>query len=561
MKKILIENKKIREAGAILALALFCALGGACGKGQKAPEAVPTEGTTEAVQTKVPETTLTTAPTDTPTNPPTNTPISVPTNTPTNTPIPEGSDMAKLMDQHDEKVDSSKYKEVYELFSQGDYGYPVINITTLDSAPVYKSATTVLCMVDTFNCPEDYKISRFAQIRVRGNSSAAPSKGAPTDSNREKYPNESYPYKIKFEEKENLFGLNSGNKFKDWVLLEMPSGRPLENIYAFSLAQVLHGGKYYASDACLVHVYLNGNYMGMYTLCEQSEAKKNRVNVNEPKEGYTGTDIGYFIEIDNYADSQSNDKPYFRLYHEKAVVTDIQGVERKLKHKLYTIHSDITSDEQQAFIKNYLDSVFKIIYEAVEHQRYLSFDENWQLVEGKYNSSKECIAAVMDLDSVVCSYLVEEITLDVDRGEGSFYMAVDFSEKSKYEKLTFLCPWDFEWGYFGAGTFPNKQYALFAAAFDNMFYEPNGDDRSNPWFILLIKEEWFREMVCEKWEYFYEDGALTGLEVELEEYSEKGKNDIVLGRKITWLNDYMNLVSLCRKRIDWLNDNWFGRKS
>ena len=76
-----------------------------------------------------------------------------------------------------------------------------------------------------------------------------------------------------------------------------------------------------------VHVYLNGELKGNYLLCEQSQVNKHRVNITEPEENYTGTDIGYFVEIDNYANSKEH--PCFRMKYEQATVTDIEGQTQK----------------------------------------------------------------------------------------------------------------------------------------------------------------------------------------------------------------------------------------
>ena len=57
---------------------------------------------------------------------------------------------------------------------------------------------------------------------------------------------------------------------------------------------------YYVSDAELVEVIINGQYWGVYLLAEQQQINKDRVDITEAAEGYTGTDIGYFLEFDGY---------------------------------------------------------------------------------------------------------------------------------------------------------------------------------------------------------------------------------------------------------------------
>ncbi len=538
------KNKIIGNAGAILALAFLCVIWAACAKKITDPVQPPASGTPTAAATAIPGST--------------NQPTAIPTDTPkpTKTPTPISAEAQTLYNQYEKKLETAEYKTMLETFSKGEYGFPAISITTKDSAPVYSKESTIACVVSTMNCADEYKLATTAKVRVRGNSSAYAANGKYDEENRAKYPTFSYPYKIKFDEKTNLFGLNSGNSFKEWVLLKQ-TGYPNDNLYPFMLAHALYGDRYYASDVSMVHVYINGKYMGLYTLCEQSEAKKNRVDVNEPKEDYTGTDIGYFLEIDNYAKSEEN--PCFKLnHHNKATVTDVQGLTKTFKARYYTIHSDITSKDQTDFIKKYMENVFDIVYEAVENKKFYALDENWNKVDASstYKNAKDCISAVMDLDSVVYSYLIEEITTDYDRGEGSFYMAVDFSAKSKYQKLTFLCPWDFEYGY----AYSTKKQ-LVAGGFDDF---SNGD-RANYWFILLMKESWFRDMVREKWNEFYKGGAYDTFKAEMLNLDTIGKSDLEMARvpkkeDKSWssLTSFKTLTDKLEKRIIWLDENWFG---
>ena len=106
---------------------------------------------------------------------------------------------------------------------------------------------------------------------------------------------------------------------------------------------------------------------------------------------------------------------------------------KKIKSVVYSIKSDVYSDEQKKFIKNYINNVFKIVYEACEHQKYYVFDENYNLVKAKkkllnqtdeegnpIDPAKIVIDKAMNLESVVDMYLVHEITKNVDVGEGSF---------------------------------------------------------------------------------------------------------------------------------------------
>ena len=62
-------------------------------------------------------------------------------------------------------------------------------------------------------------------------------------------------------------------------------------------------------------------------------------------------------------------------------------------------------------------------------------------------------------------------------------MCVDLSKDSKCPKLKFTSPWDFNWAYNDS---TEKYYA--GAFTDKNFVAKNGD-RSNPWFIILCKQD------------------------------------------------------------------------
>ena len=118
---------------------------------------------------------------------------------------------------------------------------------------------------------------------------------------------------------------------------------------------------------------------------------------------------------------------------------------KTLKTVAYSIKSDIYSEQQKEFIAKYIKNVFYIVYQACEKNTYYALDENYNVIDSTYDNAKDTVSAVMDLDSVVASYILEEIVHDYDCGAGSFYMCVDFSDESLYKKLTFLCPWDYDW--------------------------------------------------------------------------------------------------------------------
>lgn len=338
------------------------------------------------------------------------------------------------------------------------------------------------CTVYTANDPSGTPImGEHAGVRLRGNSTAL-------YGDEKKVLTQQVPYRIKYDSKINMMGLNDGLERKSWVLLKYDWGGVMDRIM-FSLGKVMLHDYLYCSDSVIVHAYVNGESKGLYILCEQNQTGDGRVEINEPSEGYEGTDIGYFLELDNYCEA-----PYAKVNYANAAVKDIYGTERRIEKAEYAVKSDIYSDRQTAFIEKYLNNVFRIVYEACENGKFYSLDGDNNLVapDGIFTAEEAC-ARVLDLDSAVDMYLMHEAGCSCDCGEGSFYMCVDFSGESRFDRLTFTAPWDFNW----RADCGKDEY--WAAAFRNDQFVNDYGDRSNPWFVILAKQDWFAARVAERW--------------------------------------------------------------
>ena len=408
---------------------------------------------------------------------------------------------------------------------------PVVHIFTYNGEDILSKEVYNETVIDVFNCDESYRLTAEGGVKVRGNSSA--------DGNEK-------PYRIKFDKKQNMLGLHDGKAYKSWVLLKS-NWNLISDFMAFSLAEEIFQGKYYSSDCTFVNVYVNGEYKGLYLLCEQNQAADGRVDIYEPKKDEKQTDVGYFLEIDNYA-GEDPSEPYFTLDYGKRTFTDYVGTTREIVESSYTIKSDTSSDEQREFIHKYTKGVFEIVYQAVENKRAYKFDKNYDLVSASSTyTPEEAVNAVLDVDSVVNSLILEELVHNYDVGEGSFFMAVDFSESSIYKRLTFLAPWDYNWGY--EGSYNDRYYA---GAFQDPTYD--GIDRSNPWLTVLMKADWFREKVKVKWNELQKDESLNNVVYAVCDELVTLEND--LGDE-TWRIDSAADIATCVVgRISWLDSQW-----
>lgn len=432
-------------------------------------------------------------------------------------------------------------KESFKKKMQSESKIPVISVTTAPDDMIASREKYTSCVVDVFNCDEKLEINEAsAGIKVRGNSSAYYGDVSQILANK-------VPYRIKFDKKTNMLGLNNGAECKSWVLLKSDWDL-IRNDIAFRFGRTIMGDSNFCSDGQLVHLYVNEAFQGVYELCEQCQINPNRVDISEPAEGYTDSDIGYYLELDNYATSDE-DNHYISMDYENATVTDINGETRQFVPAEYSIKNDLYSQNQIDFIDKYLNNLFKIVYEACENGKYYKFDENYDLVDSDVTTAEEAVSNVIDIDSVRDMYILYEIVHDYDCGEGSFYMCVDFSKDSKCPKLKFTSPWDFNWAY------NDSTEKYYAGAFTDKNFVAKKGDRSNPWFIILCKQDWFMATVKEKWTEMSREKLLQGCIKTEREYLKEYDADLRKGEE--WGPDSAeDLFNWIENRIYWLNSQW-----
>jgi spore coat protein CotH len=188
-----------------------------------------------------------------------------------------------------------------------------------------------------------------------------------------------------------------------------------------------------------------------------------------------------------------------------------------------------------------------VLYEAAVNGKAMKLNEQLETVPAEEMTPFEAVNELLDPESLADMLILEELVQNYDVGAGSFYMAVDFSEDSLYEKLTFLGPWDFSWGY----TEP-ADGGYYASTFQNMI---QGMDNSNPWFVLAMKMEAFQTIVRDRWKKLSDSGALTDttirvladIEALAGDLGEENAEKLEKGREIV---EYVNA------RIRWLDEQW-----
>ncbi len=348
--------------------------------------------------------------------------------------------------------------------------------------------------------------SADAEVKVRGNWTTT-------------YPKK--PFRIKFAEKQSMLGLNDGGEYKNWLLLaEYKDFSMLRNKTAFMLAdEILGADGYYTADSKLVEVRLNGEYRGVYLLTEQQQVNGGRVDISAPEKDYSGTDIGYFLEYDGYYHLEEPLNQFVISYHNDGLLKPYDGRNgsgRTARPSCggkndvgFTIKSDIYSQEQHDFIANFMENTYNIMYEAAMNDKaFVISGDGKSIIESADITPQEAVERVVDVRSLADAYILAELTCDADIYWSSFYMDVDMSESGS-KKLVFDAPWDFD------SSLGNKERFSDDTGYyaGNLVLDVNGewDDMCNPWLMVLMNEDWYQDIIRERWTELSESGVFDGV--------------------------------------------------
>ena len=313
---------------------------------------------------------------------------------------------------------------------------PIIYIETENGSKIPENKSEVPCTVRLVSkyaseCAEEL----IATIRCRGNGSMTVGKETGK-----------YPYKLKFDDRINVFNLGAEPE-KDWVLLANVGEHTMLRNYAAKYMGNLLDGIPYCSRSKLVNVYLNGDYIGVYELTEQVEVKPGRVNIDDTCKG---VENGFLVELDAYARREDDEEAIFTI-----------------NDTYYTIQSKVRTDKQMAYIRQYIAAFDDAIY-ADDPQR---------------------LAELVDMDSLVDMYILQEFAKNIDVGFSSFYMYKDVEGK-----MFFAPPWDFDLAFGNDERLDDGSYEGLYVATGREDFKQNSD-----WYIQLYSYDWFRVMVADRW--------------------------------------------------------------
>ena len=163
--------------------------------------------------------------------------------------------------------------------------------------------------------------------------------------------------------------------------------------------------------------------------------------------------------------------------------------------------------EQHDFIENFVNNVYTIMYEAAYNDKAYSFDADYKKIsENKNITPQQAVEDVVNVQSLADMYIISELTCDADIYWSSFYMDADFGPDGD-KKLTFEAPWDFD------SSMGNKDRCLNGKGFYASNIIPDVDgweyNKANPWLMVLAYEDWYQDIIKEKWTKAFDNGVFT----------------------------------------------------
>ena len=313
----------------------------------------------------------------------------------------------------------------------GNITVPIIEVNTYKKKKPNSKVDYVNCSFEIYNC-EDKKHNfsvdmadefdneddgeESVGIRLRGNTTMRYDKK---------------PYRIKFEEKHSLLGLEEN---KSWVLLaDYVDNSKVKNYAAFTLADEFDGLDFALTPNHVVFI-LNGKVQGLYLLCEQIDENSGRTavkdkNVIEDKvsveQGYYQNsikDFPFLIEMNQLDGSIPGDLSRKDLIK----ISGLKEIEIKYPEHDERIITKDGEDRVYDYIKEYMSAVWTTL-------------KTGSTVEVSFRDTPVEFSDLVDVDSFVDYWLLNEIMQNLDASVRSVYM-----HKTTDGKLKFGPVWDFD---------------------------------------------------------------------------------------------------------------------
>ncbi len=300
---------------------------------------------------------------------------------------------------------------------------------------------------------------------------------------------EKKPYNIKFDKKTDLFGMG---KAKKWTLLANYVDFSLvHNAYAWEFASAF--GLPYTSEYRHVDLYINGDYLGNYMICESVEIGENRVNITDLEKATEEANPGVELETLPQGRIGKNGENGSRKWAEVPQDPgDISGgylLEYEYRDRYrYEPSGFVTQNGQPVVIKSpEYASQAEVTYIA----DFMDAGTEALYSSTGFNSAGLHYSDYFDVDSLAEMYILQELSMHCDAGFSSFFAY----KPSGTEKVFFGPVWDMD-NAFGS---PLENFNIPSLEADLWYANQFGYGGIPTVLAAACRHADFREAVREKW--------------------------------------------------------------
>lgn len=245
------------------------------------------------------------------------------------------------------------------------------------------------------------------------------------------------PYNIKFDSKQDLFGMG---KAKKWTLLASyldPS--LLHNRIALDLAAA--SGLFFTSEMRFVDLYVNGEYLGNYIICESVEVGAARVDIRDLDAANEAANPG--VDLDalpqkSVRDGKPGSRKWIELPHTPEDLSGGYLLEYDFQIRYDEERSGFETDRGQNLTfkspENASKAQVDYIADLYRRAEDALFSENGVGPDGK------SVGNYFDLPSFAKMYLINELTVNFDAGCSSLYLFKQAGDDRFYASPA----WDFD---------------------------------------------------------------------------------------------------------------------
>ena len=308
-------------------------------------------------------------------------------------------------------------------------------------------------------------------------------------------------FNIKFKEKKNLFEMGKSRK---WVLLANRSDdTSLRNKIGYEFAETV--GFPYVTESRFVDLYVDGEYLGHYLLCEKVEIDEQRIDITDLEKlneiAYTDIDftsVELMGEREKESSSIYGSYKWAELLYEPEILSGGYLLEMELESRYYKSVSGFVSSYGQPITVKSPEYASK---QQVEYIRnYYQEFENAVISGDGYNELHKHYSEYIDVASFAKMYLMQEFSKNLDGGGASLFFYKDVNGK-----LIASPVWDLDLAFCGnyerEGIYMNDPEGLWIAV--GHLAGEGWEDKYSV-FSLLFRHNDFRKEIQKQWEGFFE---------------------------------------------------------